>query len=289
MDNNNVINRREVHWEVEGKYVTDMARRLCFEENKFHGAVDLLMSCLVTDELTYEERVILALKILNGNAEIVGRYPNEDYGVEDTDSQTPVTELFKFFDKTNEKLKEKEKEIKEWQEKFLFLAEYLAEEGDWKLREVNREYRNAFDEELFDLGKEQTTTRMENSMLESFLDRMSSDSSDDYGWLETDGTFHPVEWGDHEKWASEWLKANKPFSEFAELYWLEQNGERQHITGGDVLVFKLHWVLLHNPFQGIAEPKYDMTRTLTKAQKEFLFDYYIERGKTDKANALFVE
>ena len=46
-------------------------------------------------------------------------------------------------------------------------------------------------------------------------------------------------------------------------------------------------VLLHNPFQGIAEVKCDPVRRLTDAQKEFLYDYYIERNEHKKANAIY--
>lgn len=47
------------------------------------------------------------------------------------------------------------------------------------------------------------------------------------------------------------------------------------------------WVLLHNPQQGIAIPTRDITREYTKAQKEFLYDYYMERDCKEEANAIW--
>lgn len=54
----------------------------------------------------------------------------------------------------------------------------------------------------------------------------------------------------------------------------------------DVMV-RRGWVLLHNPQQGIAIPTRDITREYTKAQKEFLYDYYMERDCKEEANAIW--
>lgn len=58
--------------------------------------------------------------------------------------------------------------------------------------------------------------------------------------------------------------------------------------GKDDLV-RRGWVLLHNPQQGIAIPTRDITREYTKAQKEFLYDYYMERDCRKEANAIWQE
>lgn len=52
---------------------------------------------------------------------------------------------------------------------------------------------------------------------------------------------------------------------------------------------KRGWVLLHNPSQGIAIPTRDFSREYTKAQKEFLYDYYMERNCKKEANAIWQE
>ena len=48
------------------------------------------------------------------------------------------------------------------------------------------------------------------------------------------------------------------------------------LNPGDWLVDR-GWVLLHNPSQGVAFATGSLVRDMTKAQKEFLYDYYIER------------
>lgn len=58
------------------------------------------------------------------------------------------------------------------------------------------------------------------------------------------------------------------------------------IGAADYLV-RRGWVLLHNPSQGIAIPTRDLTRKYTKAQKEFLYDYYMQRKCTREANAIW--
>ena len=60
------------------------------------------------------------------------------------------------------------------------------------------------------------------------------------------------------------------------------------IGAADYLV-RRGWVLLHNPQQGIAIPTRDITREYTKAQKEFLYDYYMERDCKKEANAIWKE
>ena len=59
-------------------------------------------------------------------------------------------------------------------------------------------------------------------------------------------------------------------------------------TFGDWLVER-GWVLLHNPSQGIAFPTRNPAKRYTKAQKEFLYDYYMERKCQKEANAVYEE
>ena len=103
------------------------------------------------------------------------------------------------------------------------------------------------------------------------------DSSQDYGWLEPSGTFHLVEWGEHEEWACEQVKLKNWFEE-----WVLHGTSSLH-SFGDFLVYRRGWVLLHNPAHGLAIPTASDTKPLTKAQREFLFDYYTERDRPDMA------
>lgn len=115
-------------------------------------------------------------------------------------------------------------------------------------------------------------------------------TTEDYGWLEPDGTFHEVEWGLHQQWASDYLNENYPYKDNRDLHWrVDENGKKHHMCDGDVLIYKLHWILLDSPCQGLAYPTTDPAREMTKAQKEFLYDYYMERGRNKEANALYAE
>ena len=57
---------------------------------------------------------------------------------------------------------------------------------------------------------------------------------------------------------------------------------------GDVLMNR-GWVLLHNPTHGIPFPTKKPEKRYTKAQADFLYDYYIDRGETARANEIFEE
>lgn len=63
---------------------------------------------------------------------------------------------------------------------------------------------------------------------------------------------------------------------------------RKELGAGDWLVER-GWVLLHNPSQGIAFPTKNPVKEYTKAQKEFLYDYYMERDCKKEANAIWQE
>lgn len=46
-------------------------------------------------------------------------------------------------------------------------------------------------------------------------------------------------------------------------------------------------VIFYNPSQGIAFSTRNPVKEYTKAQKEFLYDYYMERGKETEANKVW--
>ena len=91
-----------------------------------------------------------------------------------------------------------------------------------------------------------------------------------------DGTFHGVEWGEHQYWADRYVEENFP-EQYEEI-----------LEAGDWLVDR-GWVLLHNPSQGVAFATGSLVRDMTKAQKEFLYDYYTERDCKREANEIWEE
>ena len=135
-------------------------------------------------------------------------------------------------------------------------------------------------EKLF-VNMEEERESAGSTLLDSFIKRMKSETDDDYGWLEPNGTFHPVEFGEHESWAKDHV---------AEFYRDEHEEKRKearkYILYGDFLTDR-GWVLLHNPSQGIAIPTTSPGKRYTKAQKEFLYQYFIDRNCEKEANEIW--
>jgi hypothetical protein len=97
-------------------------------------------------------------------------------------------------------------------------------------------------------------------------------STEDYGWLRPDGKFFETGWGTHEEWAGEYIDKYYP-------------NARPHYSG-DFLV-KKGWILLHSPTQtGVSVSMDDINRA-SKKQKEFLYDYFVERNRREDASAVW--
>ena len=111
-----------------------------------------------------------------------------------------------------------------------------------------------------------------------FLDHIHNERNDDYGWLAPDGTFYPVEWGEHQSWAYTWIKNHYQNENSDDIDLLDK--------AGDVLIQK-GWVLLHNPARGTATVTHNDAKNMTKAQKEYLFDYFTQRNRPDLALKYF--
>ncbi len=109
----------------------------------------------------------------------------------------------------------------------------------------------------------------------------------DYGWLAPSGQFIPVEWADHSRWALEYVE-NNMLEAFIE-YRTKTPRDLRIQMAGDFLVYEKGWILLHSPMQGPAFETRDLSRRRTKAQIEFLFDYYMLRKRTQEANNLYKE
>lgn len=100
-----------------------------------------------------------------------------------------------------------------------------------------------------------------------------------YGWLAPDGAFHPVDFGEHQAWASQYLLNQYRNGKID----LEISGEP-----GDVLC-KIGFVLLHNPYGNNFSVTRDMSKRITKKQKEFLIEYFESRNMNDWLNKIYQE
>lgn len=270
---------QNVSFSIQGEFITELGRKKFFEEHDLQAALRILTGSLQSDQLTESEIEKLAYDILNGRAKIIGTYPNDDYEliyIEGKEHSQDIHDVICSWQKEIENSKSA-------MEKLSFIESFLKTNSPWKIQEINNAYKDICEETIFEVEDTSCT----NDMLNSFIERMSCDTEDDYGWLEPDGTFHPVEWGEHEKWAAnhvqttmshnDWFKANTPTIP-----------GKVTTSYGDYLI-EQKWILLHNPSQGIAFPTMHPNVCMTKKQKEFLYDYYIKRNQHKKANELYQE
>lgn len=279
----------KLSFRISGEFITNTAREAFYQNHNLKHAIELVKSATMCD-LSEGEHLQLCLDIISGKKSIIGTYPGDDYNVIENE-ETKCTPILDILLDREEKFTAAETNYNELLQKYLFVLDKLPE---YKLREINDDYNSEYGELLFDIPQSKIAVYSSDISEETFdpvtdfINHSKTATNDDYGWLEPDGTYHPVPWGEHSKWAMDYANEHYPFKDNASMYWkTDANGQRHHYVNGDFLVYVLGWVLLDNPYQGTATPKYDHQRGLSKKQKEFLFDYYIERNMHDRASALY--
>lgn len=267
---------------VDGKFITELAREWLFDEGKpFEKVMDLLLSCMGGTDMSEKELRRRAEDVLIGRAEFSGNTADGTFCMiaYDANEQHDVPERFNIFSLYSEairKRKEAEKDKQKYMEWYEVAMEYVPESLK---NEVRRE----------------TGQPVENlycsDMLTGFMERMLDEeehSTEDYGWLAPDGTFHEVEWGNHQEWAQNYIEENFPEVADDSEVDIQVKCNVGLIGAGDWLVER-GWILLHSPSQGIAYPTRNPIKRYTKAQQEFLYGYYMERGKEKEANSVYEE
>lgn len=273
-----MVEEKIVSFNVQGEFMTQMAKEWFYCENRGYDKVmELLFSCMEGTEQSEKEIRRLAEDILLGRAALVGNTRDNSYHMEvyEPDEQPEQPDRFNVFKKMtvlSKKLKDAEKELHKMQDWYTVAMEHVPE---YKRNEVLRE------------TGQPVVSRFGNSMLDSFMERMMDEgehTTEDYGWLEPSGIFHEVEWGQHQTWAAEYVKENFP-EEYKKIS-MQSNTGTGLIGEGDWLVER-GWVLLHSPSQGIAQPTRNPIKRYTKAQQEFLYDYYQERNREKEADEVY--
>lgn len=279
---------RTVHFDVCGEFITRLVREQFFYNNiGYEKAMELFLSCMEGTERSEKQLVRLAEDVLLGRAALAGNTADNTYHMEiyDPDEQPEVPDCFNVFKviaRLKGELEGAKKELRKMEEWYAVAMEHVPE---YRYNDVlletgqisespskNKRFRNS------DFG---------NSLLNSYMERMMDEeehSTEDYGWLEPNGTFHEVAWGRHQEWAIEYVEENFP-EEYDKIS-MQSNTGTGLIGEGDWLVER-GWVLLHSPSQGIAQPTRNPVKRYTKAQQEFLYEYYMERGKEKEANAVY--
>ena len=110
-----------------------------------------------------------------------------------------------------------------------------------------------------------------------------------YGWLSPTGEFFEGEFGEHEALARKIsdTKIEKHAFLFANRK-RRENGEVEFNTVGDFLVDR-GWVLIDNPLRyGVDKVTHNYKKPFTKAQREYLYDYFYNRGEKERAK-MFLE
>lgn len=263
--------------EISSDTINETIQRHLTVDHNIETALKLVKGFTNNNQQTEEQKTCMAYDILNGKAKIVGTYPKDDYGVEYPEDCADKHNLTDILQHLAQQIEDKQKELNELQRKYIFVCEDLS---DYKRRELHQRYRETYDENLF----HPESLNLPNSRVQEFLDIAKSDD-EEYGWLEPNGTFHPVGWAKHAEWAKDYLSEHYPMKENPELYWSKE--EKIPIYADEVLTRKLHWILLHNPYQGKANISMNINTTPTKAQKEFLYDYLTKRGRTEEANNIY--
>lgn len=257
---------------VTGEFITQIAREWFYSgEKSFSVVMEILENSMAGTDIPKAQIRRYAEDVLLGRAALKGCTSDDTYRLVtyEAGEEEKLPEKMNIWEMP-ELRKEEVREKEHMTEKYIVAMEHLP---DAEKRAVKLE-----------LGEELEIS--EYQALDNFIKRMTDTeehTTEDYGWLEPNGTFHGVEWGEHSKWADNWLRENLTEEEYEET-----DCKYRLYDAGDALVDR-GWILLHNPSQGIAYPTESIKHTRTKAQKEFLYDYYMERGCEKEANEIWQE
>lgn len=276
------MGERQLTFAIQGEFITRLAREWLFYEGKdIEKIMDLLLSCMGGTDMSPKELKRRAEDVLLGRAEFAGNTADGTFHMTayDSEEQPDIPSQFDVFRRLSEEItkrKKAEEERDRYMEWYSVAMEYVPEYAKNLVREETGQ---------------PIECRYGSDMLGSFMERMMDEeehSTGDYGWLEPDGTFHEVDWGNHQEFAEKYIRENMTNKDWvaASENIPGQFKSDDSCSFGDYLVER-GWVLLHNPSQGIAIPTKNPVKRYTKKQQEFLYDYYMERGKKNEANAVY--
>ena len=294
---------RTLNFSISGEFITRTAREWFFIEHKPYSTVEeLLLSCMTGTTTPEGTLKIMAQDILLGRAEFRGNSGDGTFCYVRLDDPSE-TNLFTEYSKLSQKYDDCKKDLTGITEKYLNVIECLSVWAEGSIYEALEELKDDDARELFvaifntyggslediiygdgrldeEVIANTESPSIGNSMLESYLQqqRIERKFSDNYGWLDPTGNFTPVEWGEHQVWA---------FREAIKRSYISSDSP---CTGeeGDVLISR-GWVLLHSPSLGVPVVTENPAKPLTKAQREFLFAYYSDRGLHKEAEKYLVE
>ena len=332
----------KLSFSVQGEFITKLAKEWLFIEHKPYEQVEeLLLSCMMGSDKTELELKKYVQDILLGRAEFIGNSGDGSFRLSYNDKDLNKSNVFTEYAKLAGKFKEMKEQFDVVVNKYNDLVACLEDWNETKslnvsLIEGDHEENSYVKQLLLDIDKNcngYTTVyspitsktsryfkspeevasdiaiRTGSEMLDSYLKMVKYDKN--YGWLDPQGKFYEVEWGDHQSWVYESLhykiyeEEKDPIPRYCRIdtkiidlsQYLEEFEkwvkEKNCIgTGidraGDFLSSK-GWVLIHSPSQGLPVLWKETIMKMTKAQKEFMYTYYTERNATKEANELYQE
>ena len=260
------MSSKRLSFTVTGAFVTRTAREWFWDEHKpWERVEEFLLACMCGTDKSREELVTLARDVVLGRAKFTGDTADGSYCMVADDGEYAIRAA----ERLMKRLESEQAERRNLETRMENLMDRIIDEDcEWLLEDRRPQEMDM------------------NPLLKSFLEQQEIEDKydDNYGWLEPNGTFHPVEFAEHQSWAREkvielgWIGEDRDS-------WVDADGNTHYFclgNEGDILV-EHGWVLLHNPGRGIAFVTSSDEKPLTKAQREFLFGYYTDRGQDDLA------
>lgn len=224
---------RRISFDIHGEFITQLAREWFYTGEKSHEKViEILMDSMTGTDTPeaqirrYAEGILLGRAALKGST-AAGTYHLETYEPGEEEQMPQSMNIWKEV----ERRKKAEKDLRRMIERWDVAMDHISESTQ---REIRKE-----------LGEETAEDRQQDA-LDSFTKRMMDEenhTTEDYGWLEPDGTFHGVEWGAHQEWAQNYMSEKFPEEAMNGDIDLQIKCNVGLIGAGDWLVER-GWVLL---------------------------------------------
>jgi len=270
---------------VQGEFITKLAKEWFFDEFKPYSQVEeLLLSCMCGTDETKATLQKYAQDILLGRAELRGNSGDGTFCLAFLDSEETLNEtnIFTAYSKLAKKYKETREELSEMNDKYCELVEKI-ENGEYD--RYSRYRLNTV---------EYSPIKGTSRLVQDYIDARVKGV--EYGWLSPEAKFYEVDFGGHQIWPYNSILERGRYDEVAAAdlshykdefeAWCKARKRPVVNAAADFLVDK-GWVLVHSPSQGIPVLTSDTIRRLTKAQREFMFDYYINADQNDRASELY--
>jgi len=307
------LETKKLQFSIEGSFITRIAKEWFFIEHKPYETVEeLLLSCMQGSDESLGKLKIHVQNILMGNAEFRGNSGDGTfelvYLTDDLNNDNIFTQYSKVTQE-NKKIKEESAKTNRIYSDLIDCLLDWRENGELDTSSIKDNYVSDILESIecmYNYAKSPSMKNTEFNTSEPILDSYlkATKVKPEYGWLDPSGKFYKVEWGDHQCWPYSCIMLRDPerymsshdselidlsrYKEEFEAYYKDKDYLTGFECGADFLTEK-GWVLIHSPGLGIPSITKNEIKRLTKAQKEFLFDYFTNINEPKKASELYAE